>query len=80
MIYCEHFIFSSTKSDKKDGYQIISKSNNVDSNLLSQLENYLSPVGTDPTKFTQLKSKLLEIIFNSSEIIINSIYGANHLH
>lgn len=66
MIYCEHFIFSSTKSDKKDGYQIISKSNNVDSNLLSQLENYLSPVGTDPTKFTQLKSLLIikdKIIF-----------------
>ena len=57
MIYCEHFIFTSAKSDKKDGYQIISKSSGVNDELISQLENYLSPTGL--TKFSKSKSLLI---------------------
>ena len=59
MVLCEHFIFTSADLEEKSGYQIVSKSSKVTSELLAELEDYMYPVGMDPNKFTGSKSMLV---------------------
>ena len=59
MINCEHFIFASGKTKKKNGYQVISRSNNITPKLLSSLENYVQPSGIDLHDFSQSRSLLI---------------------
>ena len=78
MISCEHFIFASAKTKKKNGYQIISRSNNITPKLLSLLENYVQPSGMDLHDFSQSKSLLImkdEVAFTMMKNIGNGHDG-----
>jgi hypothetical protein len=55
---CEHFIYTTAKTNLKTGYQVIAKSKNVDDRLLSSLANYLYPLGVNPAEFKESKSLL----------------------
>ncbi len=56
---CEHFIYTTARTDRKVGYQIIAKSNGVSERLVNNLTNYLYPLGVNPVDFKQSKSLLL---------------------
>ncbi len=55
---CEHFIYTTAKTNLKTGYQIIAKSSGINDRLLSSLTNYLYPLGVNPNEFTESKSLL----------------------
>ncbi len=56
---CEHFIYTTAKTNLKTGYQIIAKSNGVNEKILKSMISYLYPLGVDPMRFTEAKSLLL---------------------
>lgn len=51
MVLCEHFIYASAETEKKNGYQVIAKSTGVTEKILKELDNYLYPIGTESGKF-----------------------------
>ena len=59
MVLCEHFIFTSADLEEKSGYQVVSKSSGITSELLDTLEDYMYPIGMDPSKFLESKSMLI---------------------
>jgi len=59
MVLCEHFIFTSATLAEKSGYQVVSKSSNIPNKVLSELENYLYPTGTNLSEFVSSKSFLI---------------------
>ena len=59
MVLCEHFIFTSADLEEKSGYQVVSQSSGITSELLETLEDYMYPTGMDPSKFSESKSMLV---------------------
>lgn len=55
---CEHFIYTTAKTNLKTGYQIVAKSNGVNDRLLNSMISYFYPLGVNPTEFTKAKSLL----------------------
>ena len=55
---CEHFVYTTAKTDSKTGYQFVAKSCGIKDSFLNNLTNYLFPLGVDPQKFTKSKSLL----------------------
>lgn len=55
MVLCEQFIFTSSKLED-GGYQVISQSSGITSKILKVLEEYLYPIGIDPSEFVESKS------------------------
>ena len=55
---CEHFVYTTAKTDSKTGYQFVAKSCGIKDRFLNNLTNYLFPLGVDPQKFTKSKSLL----------------------
>ena len=55
MVLCEQFIFTSSKLED-GGYQVISQSSGITSKILKALEEYLYPIGIDPSEFVESKS------------------------
>ena len=71
MVLCEQFIFTSSKLDE-GGYQITAKSAGIDSKILQELEEYLYPIGVEPSEFTESKSMVIldkKIVFIQSKNI-----------
>ena len=58
MVLCEQFVFTSSKLED-GGYQVTSKSTGITSDTLKELENYLYPLGIDPSEFVESKSLLI---------------------
>lgn len=59
MVLCKHFIFTSADLEEKSGYQVVSKSSGLTPEILNMLEDYMYPVGMDPSKFSESKSLLI---------------------
>jgi len=55
---CEHFIYTTAKTNLKTGYQIVAKSSGINDRLLNSMISYLYPLGVNPTEFTKSKSLL----------------------
>ena len=55
---CEHFVYTTAKTDVKTGYQIVAKSNGINERILNSMINYFFPFGVDPMEFTKSKSLL----------------------
>ena len=51
MVLCEHFIYTSAKTEEKSGYQIIAKSTGITEKIINELDNYLYPIGTESGEF-----------------------------
>jgi len=59
MINCEQFIYTAAKTKLEKGYQIISKSDGITEDILSQLRNYFYPLGVKHSQFKESRSLLL---------------------
>lgn len=59
MPICDHFIYTSAKTERKEGYQIIVRSSGISDELVSDLRGYLYPVGLDLKSFEESRSLLL---------------------
>ena len=55
---CEHFAYTTAKTDVKTGYQIVAKSNGINERILNSMIGYFFPLGIDPMEFTKSKSLL----------------------
>ena len=55
---CEHFVYTTAKTDVKTGYQIVAKSNGINERILNSMNSYFFPFGVDPMEFTKSKSLL----------------------
>lgn len=55
---CEHFVFTTAKTNVKTGYQIVAKSSGINDKILNSMINYFFPLGINPTEFTKSKSLL----------------------
>lgn len=53
MATCEHFIYTSSKTPKKTGYQVLLKSKGITERILSQLKEYHYPIGIKPKEFKE---------------------------
>ncbi len=51
MVLCEHFIYTSAETERKNGYQVIAKSTGITEKILKELDNYLYPIGTESGEF-----------------------------
>ena len=51
MVICEHFIYTSAEIDGISGYQVIAQSSGITPKILTSLENYLYPIGSELSKF-----------------------------
>jgi len=58
MPLCDHFIYTSAKLEQT-GYQVVAKSSGITNKILSELEDYLYPIGSDSAKFRNSKSLLI---------------------
>ena len=58
MPVCDHFVYTTAKTDTKTGYQIVAKSNGIDDRVLRRLTGYFFPLGVNPTEFKKSKSLL----------------------
>ena len=75
-VNCEHFIYTADKIGSKKGYQIISKSNTIDENILNSLTNYLYPIGVNVSTFNKSKSMIvIDKTHVAYSIIKNIGYG-----
>ena len=75
-INCEQFIYTADKIGSKKGYQIISKSNTIDENILNSLTNYLYPIGVNVSTFNKSKSMIvIDKTHVAYSIIKNIGYG-----
>lgn len=71
MVLCEQFIFTSSKLDD-GGYQVTAQSSGITPEILKELEEYLYPIGVDPSDFVESKSMLVlsdKIVFIQSKNI-----------
>ncbi len=59
MLQCEHFIYTSAKTEKKIGYQVIAKSSGISDNIIVNLEGYLYPLGVNLNEFKESRSLLV---------------------
>lgn len=59
MPLCEHFIYTSAKTSKKIGYQVVLKSEGITERILSQLKEYHYPIGIKPSDFKESCSLLI---------------------
>ena len=59
MSICEHFIYTSSKTSKKIGYQVILKSKGITERILSQLKEYHYPIGIKPKEFKESCSLII---------------------
>ncbi len=59
MALCEHFIYTAGIIDNQSGYQIISKSSGINNKIISELDNYLYPLGVNLSEFLMSKSLLV---------------------
>lgn len=55
MVLCEQFVFTSSKLGD-GGYQVTSKSSGITPKILDELEEYLYPIGIEPSNFVESKS------------------------
>lgn len=55
---CDHFIYTTAKTNSQTGYQIVAKSSGVNDRFLNSMISYLYPLGVNPMEFTQSKSLL----------------------
>ena len=71
MVLCEQFIFTSSKLEE-GGYRVIAKSSGITEKILRELEEYVYPIGIEPSKFHDSKSMRIlenEIAFIQSKNI-----------
>ena len=59
MVICQQFIFTAANVKNKTGYQVTARSSNITPKLLSDLEDYMYPIGVDPNKFLNSESLLI---------------------
>lgn len=59
MPICDQFIYTSAKTEKQEGYQVIAKSEGISDDLISDLAGYFYPVGVKLSEFTESRSQLL---------------------
>ena len=55
---CEHFVYTTAKTNAKTGYQIVAKSSGINDRILNGMISYFFPLGVDPMKFKKSKSLL----------------------
>ncbi len=55
---CEHFVYTTAKTDTKTGYQIVAKSSGINDRILNNMISYFFPLGVDAMEFTESKSLL----------------------
>lgn len=53
---CEHFVYTTAKTNVKTGYQIVAKSSGINNRILNSMISYFFPLGVDPMEFTKSKS------------------------
>jgi len=71
MISSDHFIYTSAKTDKQTGYQVIAKSNGITETILNSLTEYMYPLGANLKELKKSKSLLIlknKIAFSVVEI------------
>jgi len=56
MLSCDYFIYTSAKTEKREGYQIISKTDGITEKIIDELTDYFYPVGVDPLEFNESRS------------------------
>lgn len=59
MLQCEHFIYTSAKTEKNVGYQVIAKSSGISDSVIANLEGYLYPLGVNLNEFEESRSLLV---------------------
>ena len=59
MTICENFIYASSPLPEQKGYQIIAKSSGITKEIISELDNYMYPIGLSSRTFKESKSMLL---------------------
>jgi len=59
MFNIEQFVYTTASIKNKKGYQIVAKSEGVTDEIVSELESYVYPIDTDPSKFKESRSLVL---------------------
>jgi hypothetical protein len=70
MLSCDHFIYTSAKTEKRQGYQIVAQSAGINDEIISDLAGYMYPIGLDPEEFQESRSL---IILNKNKIAYSII-------
>lgn len=55
---CDHFVYTTAKTNMKTGYQIVAKSSGINERILNSMISYFFPLGVDPMGFKKSKSLL----------------------
>lgn len=56
---CDHFIYTASKIENNEGYQIIAKSAGITDEIIFKLEKYLYPLGVKINGFEESRSLLI---------------------
>lgn len=59
MSLCDHFVYTTAEIESRTDYQVIAKSPGVDEGIISELSDYLYPIGVNPTEFKESRSLVL---------------------
>ena len=55
---CEHFVYTTAKTNVKTGYQIVAKSSGINNRILNGMIGYFFPLGVNTMEFKKSKSLL----------------------
>ena len=55
----EQFVYTAAATRTKTGYQIIARSKGITDDIVSQLNQYVFPLGIDPSEFKESRSLLI---------------------
>jgi len=59
MLNVEQFVYTTTSIEERKGYQIVAKSERITERTISELEQYVYPLGIDPSEFKESRSFVL---------------------
>jgi len=59
MLTVDQFVYTTASLAGKSGYQIIAKSSGISEEITSEIDDYLYPIGIDPSEFTESRSLLV---------------------
>lgn len=56
MVTCNHFIYTSAKTEKREGYQVVAKTEGISDEIVDNLKDYLYPIGVNLDDFKESRS------------------------
>ena len=59
MFDVEQFVYTTASIEERKGYQIVAKSDGITEKTISELEQYVYPIGINPSEFKESRSLLL---------------------